>query len=96
MKWICSECGTDNVSSKAWANPNTDEIEDYVSGEEEDNWCEDCNDHRRLVTLEDDEEIVLCPNCKTLTTKEEGESETYYTCFGCDAVRDSGGGWTGL
>lgn len=45
MKWVCSECGGDNVQVKAWINPNTDEIIESMGSEIEDTWCEDCEKH---------------------------------------------------
>lgn len=60
-KFTCSECGSANVSSKCWADPNTDEIGDYVSNEPEDNWCEECQRHVKLTTTELYD--VFCKNC---------------------------------
>ena len=52
FKFTCSVCGSENVSGKCWADPNTDEIIDYVSNEENDNFCEDCGKAVDLTILE--------------------------------------------
>ena len=51
----CADCGSSNVETKMWVNPNTGEI-DYSSFdrlEEEDNWCHSCCGNVRLLTLEE-------------------------------------------
>lgn len=50
----CSECGGTNVELLKWVNPNTDEIGGPWScdpDETEDCWCHDCEEHTRLMTL---------------------------------------------
>lgn len=47
-KFSCSSCGSENVSGKCWADPNTDEVIDYISNEKDDNFCEDCGKHIAL------------------------------------------------
>lgn len=51
-KFSCSVCGSENVSGKCWANPNTDEVIDYISDEEDDNFCEDCGKAVTLMTVD--------------------------------------------
>jgi hypothetical protein len=42
--WTCSNCGSTNVETKKWVNLNTNVVGDSVSdGEEEDNYCSDCD-----------------------------------------------------
>ncbi|HPC10137.1 MAG TPA: hypothetical protein PLN85_03600 [archaeon] len=45
---VCSECGSEDIEVKTWVNPNTNEIGDVVSNEEEDCWCNDCQEHCTL------------------------------------------------
>jgi len=46
---VCDKCGSDNVQSKAWVNPNkNNEFVDTISKEEEDNWCNDCDQYVSL------------------------------------------------
>jgi hypothetical protein len=40
------------VSGNCWADPNTDEVIDYVSDVEDDNFCEDCGKSVDLTILE--------------------------------------------
>lgn len=53
----CANCGSSNVVTKMWVNPNTDEIDEDDSCsdrfEEEDNWCNRCCSNVRLLTLEE-------------------------------------------
>ena len=43
--WLCPHCGSDNVEFKVWANANTNEIVDGNPIEEEDGYCNDCEQH---------------------------------------------------
>ena len=49
----CSVCGSNNIETKMWVNPNTRIISDACSypEEEEDNWCHICEEHTELMTL---------------------------------------------
>lgn len=47
----CPKCGSNNVEERAWVNPNTDEISYNDSVEEEDCWCNICEEHVELCTL---------------------------------------------
>ena len=51
----CAYCGSSNVEMTMWVNPNTGENSGQSSGrfEEEDCWCKDCEEHVRLLTLEE-------------------------------------------
>lgn len=47
LKFYCPICNGTNVQSKAWAdlNGNEKKIEFYETNDEEDFWCEDCQEH---------------------------------------------------
>lgn len=45
---VCSECGGVNIWSKQWVNPNTGELGEMISDEEEDSYCDDCEKHVKL------------------------------------------------
>lgn len=47
-KLVCAECGSDDVESKAWFNWKTGSI-GTVSNDEEDNWCNGCDNHVKLI-----------------------------------------------
>ena len=48
-KLVCTNCGSDNVHTKAWVNANTNEyVSDISDGETEDNWCDNCKGHHKL------------------------------------------------
>ena len=44
MKVKCKVCGSTQIQVKYWVNPNTFEIIDPCDGEENECWCEDCQD----------------------------------------------------
>lgn len=49
----CAECGSTDVQTKMWVNPNTNEIDGNVSdGETDDNWCKICQIHVKLNIIE--------------------------------------------
>lgn len=48
---VCSCCGSLRIQVKAWVDANTLEYHDATSdGEDDDNWCEDCEDHQSFVS----------------------------------------------
>lgn len=51
----CDECGSTNVDIKMWVNPNTGANSGACSdlNEEDDNWCNNCENHVRLLTLKE-------------------------------------------
>jgi len=50
--FVCSECGSKKVQAKAWVNLNNNKIDFSLSesGDKEDYWCEDCEDHTNVDT----------------------------------------------
>jgi hypothetical protein len=46
QKWVCSNCGGQNVEIKKWVNANTDEV--GTDCEDETGWCPDCNEHHEV------------------------------------------------
>jgi DNA-directed RNA polymerase subunit RPC12/RpoP len=52
--YVCSECGSSNIEMKAWVNPNTNEIFDTISTDQEDCWCNDCEEHYALDTKKEE------------------------------------------
>ena len=54
-KYVCKECGSSNVEKKAWVNPNNDNcFIDYISNDEDDCWCHDCDGHQELKPVDKD------------------------------------------
>ncbi|MFT0409880.1 hypothetical protein [Bacteroides thetaiotaomicron] len=51
----CSECGGTNVQIMAWVDANTNKYCSDVNtpAEVEDTWCEDCEDHTGLETIQE-------------------------------------------
>jgi len=45
--YLCPHCGSDNVESKSWVNPNTNEVKDSDTGD--DDYCNDCQQHGELL-----------------------------------------------
>jgi hypothetical protein len=50
---VCKNCGSKNVETTAWVKVNeNDRYSGYVGLEDsENNWCCDCEQHVRLVSL---------------------------------------------
>lgn len=53
-KVVCSFCGSENVTSQAIVNPNTEEIKDFTCMSFYDGYCENCSD---TVLLTQPEEV---------------------------------------
>lgn len=41
---VCNECGGTNIQITAWVDPNTNEYIGECGTDNEDKWCEDCQD----------------------------------------------------
>lgn len=52
MKVICKQCGSTDIQVKYWCNPNTFRIVDVASGEENDCWCENCQDNTQCEWID--------------------------------------------
>ena len=48
---VCSKCGSTHIQTKAWVNANTNEYVDDIGsdGDEDDNYCEECDENVTLV-----------------------------------------------
>ncbi len=50
-EYQCAQCGSNAVETKMWVNPNDmgrTEPMQFISEDEEDCWCRDCDDHRKI------------------------------------------------
>ena len=52
MVLVCTNCGSENVQTKYWVNPNTKELFDLISYDQDDCWCENCQGHHKLKLKE--------------------------------------------
>lgn len=69
---VCPNCKSDNVRVKKWVNPNTNEIIDSASdGEEDDDWCEDCQGHYKVDV------VTLIPRAKVIGFQVEDADGTH-------------------
>jgi len=50
--WKCTVCGGTNVQIKQWVNPNTNEVDSDNGLDNEDCWCQDCEEHNELEYTE--------------------------------------------
>lgn len=50
----CRQCGSTYILAKAWVNPNTHQFDSLLTNpvDTEDGWCEYCEEHCELVTIE--------------------------------------------
>ncbi len=47
--YVCSECGSEDVEIRQWVKPNeNDKLAGNDCPEEEDCWCNDCQEHYSL------------------------------------------------
>jgi len=45
VKWVCSNCDSDNIHAKAWVDINTREVYSLADSKDtEDYWCEGCHE----------------------------------------------------
>ena len=51
----CKQCGSTDIQVKYWCNPNTLQIIDVSSGEENECWCEKCQEETKCEWIEDDD-----------------------------------------
>lgn len=53
--FVCSKCGSQHVQVKQWVYLNKPEIPDlsWLSGDPDDCWCENCEDHHDIITEEE-------------------------------------------
>ncbi len=49
---VCSNCDGQNVETKAWINPNNNNIGETISCDSDDCWCNDCEEHHTLILKE--------------------------------------------
>lgn len=42
---VCKECGSDDVELRVWLNLKTKETSDCSDGDDEDTWCNKCEEH---------------------------------------------------
>jgi len=57
-KLVCEECGGTNIQTKAWVDPNGngDYIDLMEGDDDDDNWCDDCQDHLGFKEIKGDDD----------------------------------------
>ena len=57
----CKKCGGTNVQDREWVRTNTQEvIPDGYAMEDNDTWCEDCEEHTGIEWVEEN----VCEQCE--------------------------------
>lgn len=52
-KYVCAECGSDDIQIRQWVNPNTLEMYEWCDDENyQDCWCEHCQKITKWKTVE--------------------------------------------
>lgn len=54
--YICKNCNSSNIETKAWINPNDHKVTDKCDDMYDDNdycWCNDCDDHTTVIKIWD-------------------------------------------
>lgn len=72
----CPCCGSIDVEIRAWVNPNTKTIGDRSSDAIKDNWCNNCEEHVKLLTL-----AQLWKNLGDISVNEDDEIEEIFMQF---------------
>lgn len=73
----CAECGGTSIQTQAWVNPNTHEFYDFMGVDDnENNWCDDCEDHTELLTLQE-----LWKRFEEVPINNDDEIEENFLCF---------------
>jgi hypothetical protein len=49
--WRCTVCKSENVQIRQWVNPNTNEVDNSNGLENEDCFCQDCEEHTELELI---------------------------------------------
>lgn len=42
---VCDECGSTDIQTQAWVDPNTRLFIDFTGIDRDDNWCDECEEH---------------------------------------------------
>lgn len=50
---VCDECGSDDIQTQAWVDPNTHIFIGTTGIDRDDNWCGECEDHQPFCTLKE-------------------------------------------
>lgn len=50
---VCEECGSDNIQTQAWVDPNTHAFIGTTGIDRDDNWCDECEEHLPFCTLKE-------------------------------------------
>jgi len=50
---VCKICGSINIQTLHWIDSNTKVFKSEGPGEEESNWCIDCEQHVEIITLQE-------------------------------------------
>lgn len=54
-EWVCEECGSSEVETLAWVNPNEDNsfVDFFGTDDRGNNWCHHCEEHTGLALFAD-------------------------------------------
>lgn len=59
---VCATCGSKDIWTKQWVDPNTGKLGDMTSdGEEDDNWCDNCETHVKYILTSDELRLYGTP-----------------------------------
>lgn len=54
--YVCGECGSQDIQTQAWVNPNTHEYIGTTEEDRDDNWCDECEEHNYFCLKSEFEE----------------------------------------
>ncbi len=53
ITWVCSNCGSKDVEVKAWVDANSLAVRDVMDHDNQDTFCNVCNDHHGVESEDD-------------------------------------------
>lgn len=57
--YVCEDCGSEEVQSLEWVNINTGISTGGNMGDLQDQWCDNCKEHKYAITKKEYEKINM-------------------------------------
>lgn len=57
--YVCECCGSRNIQVRAWVDGNTNEYLSEITDDDDDFWCDACEEHHGFLTLEEYKKAML-------------------------------------
>lgn len=57
--FVCECCGSQDIQIRAWVDGNTNEYISEITDDDDDFWCDSCEEHHGFLTLEEYKKAML-------------------------------------